>query len=323
MCAVVKKLMAMLLVLVCTVPAPFAALAAGEAEANAVKQTAVLISSATADERQDIFLDLIWYMIFVDGADAVDNAFRTVSAFFAEDEVTGGIIPDEYDARIAEAAPDADESDSDTVRQAAALIAAATADERQEIFADLIWYMIFVDGAEAVERAFKAVGMFFAGDNITEGIIPAEYEAIGAGPTELFIASPVEKEDAYAVEVLNAYIADEVQPYQGKDGKAFFAAEEGRTCVALEMRFTCLETERIVPEDIIECGLIYDGAYNYDGTVFAQLRGEYVPGASVQPLCSEYVTLVFEIPESVGTSGKPLEVRLAVKGDEYIFTVRE
>lgn len=211
---------------------------------------------------------------------------------------------------------------SSVVDEVAVLIASATADERQEIFGDLVWYMIFVDGAEAVENAFAAAGMFFAGDDIPEELIPDEYAAENAGPTELSVSVPVEKENAYAVEVMAAYMADVIFPYRGDADSALFAAEEGRTCAALELSLTCLYTESIVPEDMTECELIYDGTYRYDGMIFTQLRGEYVPGAAVQPLCSEYVTLVFEIPDSVEQSEGSLVISFSVNGDEYEFTVR-
>ncbi len=58
------------------------------------------------------------------------------------------------------------------VEQVGELIAAATPEERQEIMAGLILYMLFVDGEDSVNTAFEGLGDAFTVDSTNEA--PAE-----------------------------------------------------------------------------------------------------------------------------------------------------
>lgn len=203
--------------------------------------------------------------------------------------------------------------ESTIVEEAVALIEAATADERQEIFGELVWHMIFVDGAEAVDSAFAAVGKFLDGDDSAAPV---------ARSHELAVGDTIEADGQYVIGVLGSDIAAELLPANTDGAYSYYEADEGQQYAALRMSFKNLHTEAVCPADMIELTLIYDGSYVYDGFCVVEDGNDFQMYGEITPLSTKTVVLAFEVPDEVADSDGSLTVAFTLNGTDYSFIVR-
>lgn len=106
-------------------------------------------------------------------------------------------------------------------------------------------------------------------------------------------------------------IVDKVQPPDTSSFHTYYEAPAGKRYVYVDLDVKNLGKEDIVASDLYTPTLIYDDGYTYRGQILV-LRDEsnfsYANIHSVAPLTTEFAGVMFEVPEEVETSDKPLVI---------------
>jgi len=128
----------------------------------------------------------------------------------------------------------------------------------------------------------------------------------------------------FSVEFAN--ITDDVMPPKPADYYTHYEAEDGKTYVDLCVAYKNWKNSDVGADDVISGKLFHADKYEYGGslTIEEDSRGSfgYANITGIAPLTTEYLHILFEIPDEVADSNEPLRVDLKIGGKEYSYKVR-
>ena len=126
--------------------------------------------------------------------------------------------------------------------------------------------------------------------------------------------------------VESANITDDVMPPKPADFYNHYEAADGKTYVDLCVAYKNWKDSDVGADDVISGKLFYAEKYEYIGdvTIEEKSRGSfgYANITSIAPLMTEYLHLLFEVPDEVAGSNEPLSVSLTVNGKDYSYKMR-
>ena len=122
-------------------------------------------------------------------------------------------------------------------------------------------------------------------------------------------------------------ITEDVLPPTPASFYTHYEADDGCVYVDICIAYKNLETTGADADEILSGTLIYSGMYEYSGssTIEENNRGNftYTNITSIDPLATEYLHYLFEVPEELATSDASVIVELSISGEEYQIIVRE
>ena len=119
-------------------------------------------------------------------------------------------------------------------------------------------------------------------------------------------------------------ITYEVKPPVLESFYSYYAGDEGKVYVDICISYKNLATSAISVDDITDPTLTYAGAYKYDGFVVAETDGRtsFNSYEDFDPLTTEYMHLLIQVPDEVQTSGQSVEVFFTIAGTDYRYKVK-
>lgn len=119
-------------------------------------------------------------------------------------------------------------------------------------------------------------------------------------------------------------ISVDVRPPVTDGAYSYYKGEEGKVYIDLCICYKNLETNAVSVDDITDPTVTYAGAYKYDGFVAGERDGRTSINSYVDfdPLTTEYMHLIVQVPEEVQTSGQSVEVFFNIAGTEYCYKIR-
>ena len=128
----------------------------------------------------------------------------------------------------------------------------------------------------------------------------------------------------FAVEYVN--ITDDVMPPKPADFYNHYEAAEGKTYVDLCVAYKSWKDSDVGADDVISGRLFFAEKYEYTSsvTIEEKSRGSfgYANITRIAPLMTEYLHLLFEVPDEVAVSDETISVNLRVSGKDYSFKAR-
>ena len=118
-------------------------------------------------------------------------------------------------------------------------------------------------------------------------------------------------------------ITSEVKPPQASGVYSYYPADSGKVYVDLCISYKNLSTSAVSVKDITNASLLYEGAYKYTGFECAEEdnRGDFGSYVDFDPLTTEYMHLLVEVPEIVQTEGS-VEMLFTIEGVQYRYQVK-
>lgn len=124
----------------------------------------------------------------------------------------------------------------------------------------------------------------------------------------------------------SAQFKRELRPRNPGSYVSYYKAEDGKTYFDVCIRYCSLSTESVNADKKISAKMTYAGKYEYDCKTFTEKAdGSSVDQAwtiSVEPLCTETIHLLFEVPEMIEQDSGPVTVSLTVDRASYTINVR-
>ena len=119
-------------------------------------------------------------------------------------------------------------------------------------------------------------------------------------------------------------ISYDVKPPVLESFYTYYAGDEGKVYVDVCISYKNLATSAISVDDITDPTLTYAGAYKYDGFVVAETDGRtsFSSYENFDPLTTEYMHLLVQVPDEVQTSGQSVEVFFKIAGTDYRYKVK-
>ena len=119
-------------------------------------------------------------------------------------------------------------------------------------------------------------------------------------------------------------VSVDVRPPVTEGAYSYYKGEEGKVYIDLCICYKNLETSSVSVEDITDPTVTYAGAYKYDGFVAGERDGRTSINSYVDfdPLTTEYMHLIVQVPEEVQTSGQSVEVFFNIAGTDYCYKVK-
>lgn len=134
----------------------------------------------------------------------------------------------------------------------------------------------------------------------------------------------VTKNGEFSIDFVN--IAQKITPPTPDSYYSYYEADNGKVYVDFCFSYKNTSAAALDADEIIEAVLIYDGKYEYDGfdIIEEDNRGDftYANISEIDPLCTEYLHYLFEVPEEVETSGKAILIEFTIDETEYTYKVR-
>ena len=134
----------------------------------------------------------------------------------------------------------------------------------------------------------------------------------------------VTKDAEFSVDFCN--ITNDVIPPAPADWYSHYEADDGKVYVDLCFAYTNTTSKAVGADKVISAKLKYAGKYDYTGftTIEKSNRGDftYTNITGIDPLTTEYVHYLFEVPSEVAESEEPIVCTITVDGNEYTYNVR-
>lgn len=196
-------------------------------------------------------------------------------------------------------------------------------------------HYLFEIPESAAESDGSLTATIFTGDEaytvpVREG--DPSYKEQPAGKAVLKDSGSIEAGSVIAIpdicefSVESANITDDVMPPKPADYYNHYEAADGKTYVDLSIAYKSWKDSDVGADEVVSGKLFYAGKYEYSGsvTIEEESRGSfgYANITSIAPLMTEYLHLLFEVPDEVADSGEPISVNLTVNGKDYSYKVR-
>ena len=107
----------------------------------------------------------------------------------------------------------------------------------------------------------------------------------------------------------------------GNSSYYYYEADSGKVYVDLVLTFKNTDTEQVYVDNVIAGKLIYDRKYNYSGFTVVETDSDLSSYSPITPLSTERVHYLFEVPEEVSNSSKPIEFKLTIGEATYKYTM--
>lgn len=119
-------------------------------------------------------------------------------------------------------------------------------------------------------------------------------------------------------------IAPKITPENTDSGYSYHEADYGKQYVDVTFTYKNLAAKGINSEDIIDGLLVFREKYEYDGfaTVETDRRSYFSRYHVIDPLCTEYLHYLFEVPDEVANSEDSLVANFKIHNMEYKVTIR-
>ncbi len=122
-------------------------------------------------------------------------------------------------------------------------------------------------------------------------------------------------------------ITKKVMPKNPSGLYSYYSAENGKIYIDICVSYKNLEAYGVDADEIASGKLIYADKYEYSGfsTMEEDNRRDftYTSITDIDPLSTEYLHYLFEVPEEVGKSEQSIIVKFTIKGERYKIVVRE
>lgn len=122
-------------------------------------------------------------------------------------------------------------------------------------------------------------------------------------------------------------ITDDVRPPQPASYYSHYEADSGKTYVDICVAYKNLATSAVDADEIMSGTLVYDGKYEYRGfsIIEEDSRGDftYTNITEIDPLSTEYVHYLFEIPEELAKGTATMEAKMTIADEKYRIVVKE
>ena len=120
-------------------------------------------------------------------------------------------------------------------------------------------------------------------------------------------------------------ITNDVTPPSASGYYSHYVADEGKAYVDICISYKNTATSDVSSDDVVDGTLIYDNKYEYSGFIVSEEdnRGDFTYYSYIVPLGTEYIHYLFDVPEEVANSEKPLEAKLKFGSDEYRVIIRD
>ena len=121
-------------------------------------------------------------------------------------------------------------------------------------------------------------------------------------------------------------ITSVVEPPQPADYYTYYEADDGKVFVDFCVAYKNWKSTGIRADDVISAKLTYAGKYEYTGSAMIEeeSRGDftYANITDIAPLTTEYVHILFAVPEEVENSTDSVVIDFTIGGNTYSYTVR-
>ena len=167
------------------------------------------------------------------------------------------------------------------------------------------------------------------------GLSAAESEKIANNESIILLGHPVVIEDVCEFVIDEFSFTDRVDPENPAMAYSYYEADEGKTYFYIKVAYTNLEANTVSMQgfalnDNLVCGeLIYADRYKYTGFLCYEedlmgLGGSLTSAimGSIDPLCTETMFYLIEVPDTVYESTESVNLILKVAGNEYELVVR-
>lgn len=117
-----------------------------------------------------------------------------------------------------------------------------------------------------------------------------------------------------------------IEPPQPADYYTYYEADDGKVFVDFCVAYKNWKSTGIRADDVISAKLTYAGKYEYTGSAMIEQesRGDftYANITDIAPLTTEYVHILFAVPEEVESSTDSVVIDFTIGGNTYSYTVR-
>ncbi len=107
---------------------------------------------------------------------------------------------------------------------------------------------------------------------------------------------------------------------------SYYEAGDAKLYVDLCVAYKNLTTNAIGADEVVSAKLTYDDKYEYAGfsCIEEDNRGDFTYSniTSINPLSTEYVHYLFEVPEVVGQGSESIVLNIRISGNDYTYTMR-
>ena len=136
----------------------------------------------------------------------------------------------------------------------------------------------------------------------------------------------VSKED-YELTLESVLITGDVMPPKPASFYQHYEADQGKKFVDICFAYKNLAASAVGADEILTGNLLYCGRYKYRGSTAIEEKNRgsfgYANITSIDPLATEYLHYLFEIPDSAAESDGSLAATIFVNDDAYVVPVRE
>lgn len=167
-------------------------------------------------------------------------------------------------------------------------------------------------------------------DIISDGINPTTWEAAGAEETSEPEAPVIKKGQKITIDGICQFNIDytdvtkKVVPKNPERYYRYYEAEKGMTYVDICIAYKNLESSAVMADDVGSAVMYYDNNYEYKSfsCIEEDNRGSFTYSniTSIDPLTTEYLHYIFEVPDEVVKSGKSMVVYLSF-GEDNIYRI--
>lgn len=145
---------------------------------------------------------------------------------------------------------------------------------------------------------------------------------------EVYVGQNIQYDDNYNISFLEANIVKSVEPTNPGQLYTHYVASDGNLYVVLKTVIKNLGTDAIKGDNIPKGKLIYNDKYKYTNSLITEKDDgsdlqNYYNFMSINPLSSENIWYVFEVPEEVNTNTQAnLIVQYQINGKTYNVKIR-
>jgi len=142
---------------------------------------------------------------------------------------------------------------------------------------------------------------------------------------ELAVNEVVELSDNSIFFLEYANVTSDVVPPSPDGYYSHYPADDGMKYFDLCFVYTNLKARSVSSDDVFKSALLsYAGKYEYRGTCIAEEdnRGDFTYSSYIKPLCTEYIHLLFSVPDEVINGQDSILISYIINGSEYTYTYR-